>query len=177
MTFPRSHDRRRIEGARLRDVTTPTSDPNTPHLDHKRPFRSSRRKLSQALRARVAAGVGSALARNASPQTGAQVARTAVSLYRAGQAELRTSSPLALSHLLRWAVGTATAQHLALAAVDAGAETTEGRQLLELSMRLEGRAERASVAALTMARALGTHGPGSTTPSPWHAPPDDEEGE
>lgn len=158
MSIERSHDRKRLQLARTRQIAAPKADASGSAGDGRGPFRRTRRQLTATLRARVAAGVGSALGAAATPQDGAQIARTALSLYRAGVRELRTSSPIALSHLLRWAIGTATAQHLALAAADAGPPTERGRQLLELSMRLEGRAERASVAALTMAQALsGQH--------------------
>jgi len=176
MTFPRSHDRRRLEGSRLREVASPTAGPEEPRLSRKRPHRAPRRKLSAALRARVDRGVVSALSGIAAPDAGAQVARVAVSLYRAGQLELRTSSPMALSHLLRWAVGTATAQHLAMVACDVGPESDRGRELLELSMRLEGRAERASVAALSFARALGAAGRTVKAGGvPWLEPDKDDE--
>lgn len=170
MTFSRSHGKRRLEAARIRDVSAPKAAANgTARTDAAGDgaFRRPLLHLTAALRARVEQGVASALAGAASPQEGAQLARVALSLYYAGRRELDTRSPLALSHLVRWAIATATAQHLALAAHAAGPATDRGRQLLELSMRLEGRAERASVAALTMARALARTGAPAAGDAPW----------
>lgn len=171
MTIERSQGKPRIEPTRLRDASAPASAASTPTPDAKRPYRAPRRKLTRSLRARVVAQISQAMSGASGPETGAkagsEIAAVALSLYRAGQRELGTSSPMALSHLLRWAVGTATAQHLSLAAADAGPATDRGRSLLELSMKLEGRAERASVAALTFARELAPDR--APAPNPLHA--------
>jgi hypothetical protein len=175
MTFERSHGRSRLTRPRLREVSPSSADGDRPgDRDSLGRFVSGNRAgtakaakhaLTAPLRAAVAAGVAEAVPGEVAPETRAQVAHAALTLYRAAKRELGPRSTIVLSHLVRWAIGTAVSQHLSLAAAQCGLDTDRGARLLELAHTAEGRAERASVAALTMARALKSSR--DDTPPPW----------
>lgn len=161
----RSHNKLRVLRPRSRDLEPAAADAD-PHRDRDGAgrfqsgntvgrHRTAKRSLMAVLKAAVAAQVaGVGAGSDAAPPAPAELARHAITLYRAGQRDLRTDSPIALSHLQRWAVGTAVAQHMTLAAAAAGLETDRGLRLLERAQAAEQRAERASIAALDVARVL-----------------------
>ncbi len=176
MTFERSHGKPRLTLPRLRDVAAGVAaGERTRDRDALGRFapgnaagrnRTAKRSLTATLRAAAVVALAEVAPGSSSPQAGAQIAQHALTLFRAGARELSTDSTLACSHLVRWAVNTALAAHLSAAAVEAGADTERGQQLIERAHACETRAERGSIAALTMARALAGKAPNAPRP-PW----------
>lgn len=175
MTIEHSHGKPRVTGPRLRDVNAAAADGEPIRdRDARGRFapgnsagrnRIAKRSITAVLRSAVAAGVAGVVATpNGSAPAPAQIAQQALALYRAGKRDLRTDSPIALSHLVRWAVNSALAQHLEGLAAEYGLDTDHGLRLLERAHACEGRAERASVAALTMAQAMRARQPAGPTP-------------
>jgi hypothetical protein len=161
MSFERSHGKLRLARPRLREATAPTADEPLRDRDALGRFatgngaarnRTAKRSLTAALRA-AAATAAAEVAQ--SSQIGARAAQHALALYRAEARALVVESAMVRSHLLRWAVNTALALELQAAAVEQGPDTEQGLRLLERAHACEGRAERASVAAVTFASALG----------------------
>jgi EAL domain-containing protein (putative c-di-GMP-specific phosphodiesterase class I) len=116
--------------------------------------RAAKHALTAPLRRALEQGLSAAATAVDSPGTGAELARAALTLYRAGKRELQTTSVIACTHLVRWAAQTCAAQHLTMAAARAGLDTELGLRLLERAHDCEGRAERATIAALSLTRAL-----------------------
>jgi hypothetical protein len=173
MTLETSHGKRRLTRPRLRDVAAESADRARSGNRDARGFflpgntvgRNSAAKavLTSSLHAALRAEMVRAAPDGAPPSAGAEMAAEALTLYRSGRRDLQSDSPIALSHLVRWAANTALATRLAVLAADAGLGTDRGARLLELAHACEGRAERASVAAMTMARSIGKLAP-STDP-------------
>lgn len=186
MSIERSHGKMRLARPRPRDAGAATAD-RDPFRDRDARGRfqtgntagrnrTAKRSITAVLRSAAASGVaGVVAAPSGSAPVPAQIAQQALTLYRAGRRDLHTDSPIALSHLARWAVNTALAQHLAALAAEHGLDTDQGLRLLERAHACEGRAERASIAALTMARAIG--GARKDDPPPWLVPAAQTEGE
>lgn len=173
MTLERSHGKPRIARTRLRDVSAAAVGERQSDRDSLGRFapgngagrnRTAKRSLTATLRAAVAQALAGVAGGVASPQTGAQIARDALSLYRAGARELGTDSAIARSHLVRWAVNSALASHLVAVASEAP-DTERSLRILERAHICGGHAERASVAALTFARAFPA-GAGTPTLDP-----------
>lgn len=114
--------------------------------------RAAKHALTGALRASLASAVAAAVPEDREAQT--RVQRAALALYRAAAQELQTESTLARSALVRWAVGSAVSQALTLAAVAAGVDSERGLRLLAQAERQSQLAERSSIAAADLARAL-----------------------
>lgn len=182
MSIESSHGKPRVMRSRLRAVTAAGADRNpSGDRDAAGRFqagnavgrnRTAKRTLTATLRAAVAQALASAPTDAASPQAGAQLAQSALALYNGGRRDLRSNSPIALSHLVRWAVNTTLASHLSSTAATIGADSERGLLLLDRAHACEGRAERASIAALTMARALDERSPRRATDAPWLEPPE-----
>lgn len=164
MTLERSHSKLYALRPRSRDLAPhdPPADGPVGRDDRGR-FTSTNRAaadravksaLTGQLRRAVAQGVAAALGSDATPQTGVQVAREALALYRSACRELGTNSTLARSALVKWAIGSSVANALQLAAVAAGVDSERGLKLLERAERASQVAERSSITAADLARVL-----------------------
>lgn len=153
--FERQHDQPRLQPRRLRELPpAPERPPRKPEPPRTRPHRKAQRTLLARVRA-AAEQLGRAAGSEANAALGgAQLAQQALKLFWAGKRELHTDSPVALSHLLAWALQTSAAQQLTLAAADADLASDRGARLLEQAARAQGRAERASIAAASFASLL-----------------------
>ncbi len=164
-TFERQHERPRLQSTRLRDAKPrPSSAASEPTAAPQRPHRAAKRSLLASMRAAIVVAMGSqGSGAGASPE-GAQaaLAKQALQQFRAAKSELRTDSPIALSHLLAWATQSTVAVQLTLAAAAAGLATDQGQRLLEQAARCQGRAERSSTAAIVTAGLLGKPRKGAT---------------
>jgi len=151
--FEIQHDGVRLQPERQREVKSPPKQSTAGHRKStKRPHRSAKRSLlalvrSEAEQVAVEAGAG----RNVDSR---QLAMDTLRLFRAGKREVHTDSPIAMSHLLAWALHSSAAQRLTFEATKAGLGTERGARLLEQSAKCQGRASRASVAAAAFARLL-----------------------
>ncbi len=155
-SFPRSHELHRLEPTRLRDVKArPSSAAPEPRVHPKRPNRAVRRSLLANTRAAAAKLVGSPGSEAGTPPEGAQVAQLALRSFRSAKRSIGTNDPIALAHLLNWALMSAAAQELTLAAAEAGLATDRGQRLLPQAQKCAGRAERSSTAAIVTAGLLG----------------------
>lgn len=116
--------------------------------------RASKTALSAPLRRAVAQGVAAGLGDAASPQTGTETAREALALFRQACKELGCDSTLVRSHVMRWAVATTVGSALTTAAMAAGMDSDRGLRLLERAERHAQLAERSSITAVDVMRAL-----------------------
>jgi len=175
MTFERSEGKPRLQRARLRDVSTPLSADDKPRRIERRPHRTANRSL--LLMARQAAGeaMGSVGSDLETPPAPSQLAREALRLFRALVRELGTSSPTARTHALAYAMQTAAAMRLTIAADAAGLDTQRGLELLEQAAKCQARAERSATAAIALAGLLKSSRP-KAPPAPWLEAADDDEG-
>lgn len=132
----------------------PSRAAGEPGATCKRPHRNAKRSLLATVRA-AAEKLGQAAGSEVNAALGGTLlARQALRLFRAGKRELGTDSPLALSHLLAWALQSSAAQVLTLAAADTDLASDRGARLLEQAAKCQGRAERSSVAAASFAELL-----------------------
>lgn len=163
VSLERSHGKLRAMRPRMRDLGHLPSVSGSAGRDERGRFvagnrvgveRAAKHVLTATLRRALEQGLAAAVSAGDAPETGAELARAALVLYRAGKRELQTSSVIACTHLVRWATQTCAAQHLTMAAARAGLDTEHGLKLLERAHDCEGRAERATIAALSLTRAL-----------------------
>lgn len=151
--FQIQHDGVRLQPDQRRDLKpVPRGATVGKKRNKKRPHRSAKRSLLAQVRAQaeqLAADAGAG--KNVDGQ---QLARDALRLFRAGKREVCTDSPIAMSHLLAWALQSSAAQRLTLEASKAGLGTDRGARLLQQAAKAQGRAERSSVAAASFARLL-----------------------
>lgn len=154
MTFERSHDKPRLQRPKLRDVSTPPSAARKPRRAEKRPHRSANRSLVSLARQAAGEAVGTHGSDVATPPAPSQLAREALRLFRAFVRELGTASPTARAHALGYAMQSAAAMRLTIAADAAGVDTERGLLLLEQASKCQGRAERSATAAIALAGVL-----------------------
>lgn len=151
--FELQHDGVRLQPDQRRDLKpVPKQAAAGKKRNKKRPHRSAKRSLLSQVRMEaeqlaVDSGAGRSV-------DGQQLAKDALRLFRAAKREVCTDSPIAMSHLLAWALQSSAAQRLTLEAAKAGLGTERGARLLEQSAKCQGRAERSSVAAASFARLL-----------------------
>lgn len=164
MTLERSHGKPRATRPRLRDVAAvaPDADRRRRNHDHRGRFAAGNaagagqgaKRVLEAPEVGLEAGLASASCTPSEAATRAQLVQSVRALYRAARKDLGCDSPVCLSSTATYARETVLAGYLIAAAVEAGLTTDRGLQLLEAAQRSEGRAERASIHALTLAAKL-----------------------
>lgn len=105
---------------------------------------------------------------------GAELARVALRLFRAGRRELGSDSLTAAVHLFGWALQCAVAQRLTLEAGQVGLGTDRGVDMLERGGMAQSRAERSWIAAVNAAGLLDGREPATTRSAPWLETDEDE---
>lgn len=152
-SFQLQHEQTRMQPRRLREVRPPKRATSAPRTTSRPRHRAARRLL--LIGVRTAANKLRELGDLEHPELErARLAQQSLRLFHAGKRELGTDSPIALSHLLAWALQTSAAQTLTLAAAAAGIASDRGARMLEQAARCQGRAERSSVAAASFAELL-----------------------
>jgi hypothetical protein len=152
MALRNEHGKLRPQPPRLKDLPPrlTAGEPGRGRDAHGRFVAGNAAATARGLKAQLKRALG----QGATDEAAQQVYADALRLYRATLRALPSDDPRVQETVSRYARAASLSAHLAEQAMVAGLTTPAGQKLLELSMKLDARAERNAVTAADMAERL-----------------------